>query len=172
MFKSLPKVFEAMGPAGTWIGAAFFIMVLFAALTSSISILEAVVSGLMDKFGWSRKKAVTFETAAALALGILICLGYNKLYFEVDLPNGSKNGQILDIFDYISNNILMPVVAISTCILIGWIVKPKAIIDEATKNGERFGRKGMYIVMVKFIEPVLLFLLLLGSLGVWEKLLK
>ncbi|WP_294481846.1 sodium-dependent transporter [uncultured Ruminococcus sp.] len=172
MFKSLPKVFEAMGPAGTWIGAAFFLMVLFAALTSSISILEAVVSGLMDKFGWSRKKAVTFETAAALALGILICLGYNKLYFEVDLPNGSKNGQILDIFDYISNNILMPVVAISTCILIGWIVKPKTIIDEATKNGERFGRKGMYIVMVKFIEPVLLFLLLLGSLGVWEKLLK
>lgn len=171
MFKSLPKVFEAMGPAGTWIGAAFFIMVLFAALTSSISILEAVVSGLMDKFGWSRKKAVTFETAAALALGILICLGYNKLYFEVDLPNGSKNGQILDIFDYISNNILMPVVAISTCILIGWIVKPKTIIDEATKNGERFGRKGMYIVMVKFIEPVLLFLLLLGSLGVWNKLL-
>ena len=66
----------------------------------------------------------------------------------------------------------MPVVAISTCILIGWIVKPKTIIDEATKNGERFGRKGMYIVMVKFIEPVLLFLLLLGSLGVWEKLLK
>lgn len=171
MFVALPKVFEAMGPAGTWIGAAFFIMVLFAALTSSISILEAVVSGLMDKFGWSRKKAVAIETAAALALGILICLGYNKLYFEVDLPNGSKNGQILDIFDYISNNILMPIVAISTCVLIGWIVKPKTIIDEATKNGERFGRKGMYIVMVKFIEPVLLFLLLLGSLGVWNKLL-
>ncbi|WP_336470104.1 sodium-dependent transporter [Ruminococcus albus] len=171
MFVALPKVFEAMGPAGTWIGAAFFIMVLFAALTSSISILEAVVSGLMDKFGWSRKKAVIIETAAALILGVIICLGYNKLYFELKLPNGSV-GTILDIFDYISNNILMPVVAISTCILIGWIVKPKAIIDEATKNGERFGRKGMYIVMVKFIEPVLLFLLLLGSLGVLEKLLK
>lgn len=171
MFVALPKVFEAMGPAGTWIGAAFFIMVLFAALTSSISILEAVVSGLMDKFGWSRKKAVIIETAAALLLGVIICLGYNKLYFELKLPNGSV-GTILDIFDYISNNILMPVVAISTCILIGWIVKPKAIIDEATKNGERFGRKGMYIVMVKIIEPVLLFLLLLGSLGVWEKLLK
>ncbi|WP_295155324.1 sodium-dependent transporter [uncultured Ruminococcus sp.] len=171
MFIALPKVFEAMGPAGTWIGAAFFLMVLFAALTSSISILEAVVSGFMDKFGWSRKKAVIIETAAALVLGVIICLGYNIFYFELKLPNGSV-GQILDIFDYISNNILMPVVAISTCVLIGWIVKPKAIIDEATKNGERFGRKGMYIVMVKFIEPVLLFLLLLGSLGVWNKLLK
>ena len=171
MFIALPKVFEAMGPAGTWIGAAFFLMVLFAALTSSISILEAVVSGFMDKFGWSRKKAVIIETAAALVLGVIICLGYNIFYFDLTLPNGSV-GQILDIFDYISNNILMPVVAISTCVLIGWIVKPKAIIDEATKNGERFGRKGMYIVMVKFIEPVLLFLLLLGSLGVWNKLLK
>ena len=171
MFIALPKVFEAMGPAGTWIGAAFFLMVLFAALTSSISILEAVVSGFMDKFGWSRKKAVIIETAAALVLGVIICLGYNLFYFELKLPNGSV-GQILDIFDYISNNILMPVVAISTCVLIGWIVKPKAIIDEATKNGERFGRKGMYIVMVKFIEPVLLFLLLPGPPGVWNKLLK
>ncbi|SFB86509.1 sodium-dependent transporter [Ruminococcus albus] len=171
MFIALPKVFEAMGPAGTWIGAAFFIMVLFAALTSSISILEAVVSGFMDKFGWSRKKAVIIETVAALVLGVIICLGYNVFYFDLTLPNGSV-GQILDIFDYISNNILMPVVAISTCVLIGWIVKPKTIIDEATKNGERFGRKGMYIVMVKFIEPVLLFVLLLGSLGVWDKLLK
>ena len=60
----------------------------------------------------------------------------------------------------------MPVVAISTCILVGWILKPKTIIDEATKNGEKFGRKGLYIVMIKFIAPVLLFALLLGSLGI------
>lgn len=164
MFVALPKVFAAMGPIGNVIGAAFFLMVLFAALTSSMSILEAIVSGLIDHFGWSRAKAVVIESAVALGLGILICLGYNAFYFELKLPNGSV-GQILDIFDYISNNILMPVVAISTCILIGWIVKPGTIVDEATKNGERFGRKHLYIVMVKFIEPVLLLLLLIGSLG-------
>lgn len=164
MFVALPKVFAAMGPIGNVIGAAFFLMVLFAALTSSMSILEAIVSGLIDHFGWSRAKAVVIESAVALGLGILICLGYNAFYFELKLPNGSV-GQILDIFDYISNNILMPVVAISTCILIGWIVKPGTIVDEATKNGERFGRKHLYIVMVKFIEPVLLLLLLVGSLG-------
>ncbi|WP_365699138.1 sodium-dependent transporter [Ruminococcus sp.] len=128
MFVALPKVFKAMGPAGTWIGAAFFLMVLFAALTSSISIMEAVVSGFMDKFGWSRKRSVFIETAAALVLGIFICLGYNLFMFEIKLPNGS-GAQILDIFDYISNNILMPVVAISTCILIGWVIKPKTVID-------------------------------------------
>lgn len=164
MFVALPKVFAAMGSAGNIIGAVFFIMVLFAALTSAISILEAIVSALMDKFGFSRTKAVILETAISLVLGIIISLGYNVFYFEQTLPNGST-AQILDIFDYISNNILMPVVAISTCVLIGWLVKPKTIIDEATKNGEKFGRRGMYIVMIKFIEPVLLFILLLGSLG-------
>ena len=73
---------------------------------------------------------------------------------------------MLDLFDYLSNNILMPVVAIGTCILVGWIIKPKTIIDEATKNGEKFGRKTLYIAMIKYIAPVLLFALLLGSLGI------
>lgn len=164
MFVALPKVFAAMGSAGGIIGAVFFIMVLFAALTSAISILEAIVASLIDRFGWTRTKAVAVETAIALVLGIIICLGYSTLYFELKLPNGST-AQILDIFDYLSNNILMPIVAVSTCILIGWIVGPKTVIDEATKNGEKFGRRKLYIVMVKFIEPVLLFILLLGSLG-------
>lgn len=165
MFVALPKVFEQMGPIGNLIGAVFFIMVLLAALTSAMSVLEAVVSGLMDKFHWSRKKAVLIESSIALVLGIIICLGYNLLYFEVPLPNGST-AQLLDIMDYISNNIFMPLVAIGTCILIGWIVKPQMIIDEATKNGEKFGRKTLYILMIKYIAPVLLFILLLGSFGI------
>ncbi len=169
MFVALPKVFAEMGAIGNIVGAVFFIMVLFAALTSCISILEAVVASLIDKFGWSRKKATLIETAIAMVLGVVICLGYNLLYFELKLPNGGT-AQILDLFDYISNNLLMPIVAIGTCILVGWILKPKTIIDEATKNGERFGRKHLFIVMVKFITPVLLFVLLLGSLGVYKKL--
>ena len=97
--------------------------------------------------------------------GIIICLGYNVFYFEAPLPNGAT-AQILDIFDYISNNILMPVVAIGTCILIGWIVKPVTIVKEATKNGEKFGRKALYIAMIKFVSPVMLVILFLGSLGI------
>ena len=170
MFVALPKVFDKMGAVGTVVGAVFFVMVLFAALTSCMSILEAVVSGLMDKFGWSRKKAVIIETSVALAISVVICLGYNALYFEVKLPNTAPGGsaQLLDIFDYFSNNIFMPVVAIGTCILIGWIVSPKTVIDEATKNGEKFGRKAMYIVMIKYITPILLFVLLLGSFGIFS----
>ena len=85
---------------------------------------------------------------------------------EVDLPNGAKGQQLLDVVDYLANNIFMPIVAIGTCVLIGWVVKPKTVIDEATINGEKFGRKGLYIVMIKFIAPAFLIVLLLISSGV------
>lgn len=165
LFVSLPKVFSSMGGVGVVVGAAFFVMVLFAAITSSVSIMEAVVSSLMDQFHISRVKAAVIETVIALAGGLLVCLGYNKLYFEVTLPNGTV-GQILDILDYISNNCLMPVVTISTCILIGWILKPQVIIDEAEKSGIKMGRKKLFIAMIKFVVPVLMIILLLKSLGI------
>lgn len=165
MFVSLPKVFAAMGNIGNLIGCLFFAMVLFAALTSAVSVMEAVVSSLMDKFHMSRLKAAAIETGIALVGGIVVCLGYNKWYFELELPNGAI-AQILDVMDYISNNCLMPIVAIATCILIGWILKPQVIIDEAEKSGCKFGRKKLYVVMIKFVAPVLLLILLLKSVGI------
>ena len=165
LFKAMPKIFNQMGVAGNILGAVFFIMVLFAALTSCISIMEAVCSGMIDK-GMSRKKATITEGVIALVLSTVVCLGYNVFYFEFKLPNGSV-GQILDIMDYAANNILMPLLAIGTCILVGWILKPKTIIDEATKNGEKFGRRWLYTAMIKVVAPIMLFVLLLGSLGVY-----
>lgn len=165
MFVSLPKVFAAMGKAGNVVGVMFFAMVLFAALTSAVSVMEAVVSSFMDQFHVTRVKAAVIETIIALAGGILVCLGYNKLYFEFTLPNGAV-AQILDIMDYISNNALMPIVAIGTCILIGWIVKPELIIQEAEKSGCTFGRRSLYIMMIRFIAPVLLVILFLKSIGI------
>ena len=168
MFVALPKVFAAMGPViGTIVGIAFFVTVAFAALTSSVSIMEAIVSSAMDKFHLERKKATLLVAAFCGIIGLLVCLGYNALYFEAILPNtpAGKNAQILDILDYLSNYILMPVVSIATCIFIGWIVKPKTVIDEVTQSGHKFGREKLYVVMVKFITPVLLTLLLLQALG-------
>lgn len=165
MFVSLPKVFASMGKIGNLIGFLFFAMVLFAALTSAVSVMEAVVSSIMDKFHMSRIKAASIETCIALVGGIVVCLGYNRLYFNITLPNGA-NAQILDIMDYISNNCLMPLVAIGTCILVGWIIKPQVIIDEAEKTGCKFGRKKLYIVMICYIAPVLLLILFLKSMGV------
>ena len=168
MFVALPKVFGQMGNVlGTFVGALFFLMVAFAALTSSVSILEAIVSSAMDKFGWERKKAVLLCGALTMAMGIVVCLGYNAFYFEAILPNtpAGKNAQILDILDYISNYILMPVVSITTCLFIGWIVKPSTVIGEVTLGGHKFGREKLYVVMVKFVTPVLLLILLLQALG-------
>lgn len=165
MFVALPKIFVAMGKAGNIIGTMFFAMVLFAAVTSGMSVLEAVVSSFIDKFNMERQSATVVETIAALVIGVIVCLGYNKLYFEVPLPNGST-AQILDILDYISNSVLMPIVAILTCILVGWVIKPSTIIEESTKNGEKFGRKGLYIAMIKFIAPVLLIILFMISVGI------
>lgn len=165
MFVSLPKVFAAMGKIGNIVGCLFFAMVLFAAVTSAMSVMEAVVSSFMDQFHVSRTKAACIEGVIALVAGVIVCLGYNVLYFEVTLPNGAV-AQILDIMDYISNNLLMPVVAIGTCILIGWVVKPKTIIDEVEKSGCKFGRKWLYIPMIKIIAPVLLIILLLKSAGI------
>ena len=170
MFVALPKIFDKMGPIGPFIGTAFFLMVLFAAITSAMSILEAVVSSMMDKFKWKRKNATIIESLLALGLAVVVCLGYNVWYFDTKLPNTAPGGsaQILDFFDYISNNVLMPVVAIATCIMIGWVLKPNTVIDEVTKNGERLGRKNLFIVMVKFVAPVLLFTLLLMAVGILD----
>ena len=172
MFVSLPKIFVQMGPIGNVVGAAFFAMVLFAAITSAMSVLEAVVSSLIDKFKMSRKAATISETVIAFIIAIVVCLGYNILYFEIRLPNMTpdQNGQILDVMDYISNSVLMPIVAIMTCILIGWILSPKTVIEECEVNGEKLGRKKLFVVMIKFVAPVFLFLLFLKSAGVFQML--
>jgi len=167
MFVSLPKVFEAMGGMGHFIGALFFLMVLFAAITSSISIMEAIVASIIDKFGVSRTKATLIETIIALVMALFVCLGYNGLYFDIVLPNGA-HAQILDVMDYVSNNLLMPVVAIGTCILIGYVVKPKTVFDEVEKSGCTFGRKKLYVAMIKVVAPILLTILLLKSLGLFN----
>ena len=167
LFVAMSQIFAKMGVLGNILGTVFFLTVLFAALTSCISIMEAICSGLIDK-GMTRKKATVTEGVIALVLSTVVCLGYNLFYFEAILPNTEpgKNAQILDIMDYAATYVLMPILAILTCILIGWVVKPKTVIDEATKNGEKFRRKWLYIGMVKVVAPVLLVILLLCSLGV------
>ena len=164
MFISMPKIFGAMGGIGTVVGVVFFVMVAFAALTSSVSILEAIVASVMDKFHMERKKATILVSLYGLIGGLVVCLGYNLFYFELTLPNGTV-GQVLDVMDYISNYVLMPVVAIATCVLVGWVLRPKYIIDEVKLGGFKFGREKLYVVMVKFVTPVMLLLLLIQALG-------
>ncbi len=165
MFISLPKIFEAMGGVGAVVGTVFFVMVAFAALTSSVSIMEAVVSCVQDRLHAGRTKATLGVGAMALVIGLVVCLGYNVFYFELRLPNDSV-GQVLDVLDYISNFVLMPVVSVATCVMVGWVLGPRSTIEEVTRNGERFGREKLYVAMIKVVAPVLLLFLLLQSLGI------
>lgn len=167
MFISLPKVFAAMGSAGTLVGIVFFVMVTFAALTSAMSVMEAIVASFMDQFNWNRSKSTLLIGAYAIIGGIIVCLGYNVAYFELPLPNGAV-AQILDLMDYISNIVFMPLVAIGECLLIGWVVGPDWIIEEIEQGKYKFGRKNMYRIMVKYITPVLLFVLFLQAFGVFN----
>ena len=156
MFKTLPKVFDTM-PLGTVIGVAFFILVLFAALTSSISIMEAIVSNLMDAFKWSRKKSVAVIIIISLALGVVTSLG-NGVLGDVKILGMN----FLDFFDYLSNSVLMPIVALGTCIMIGWRVGTKVIEEEVTKNGNKMGRVTIFRIMVKYLAPIGMMIILIS----------
>lgn len=166
MFISLPKVFAEMGSIGSLIGAVFFVMVLFAALTSSVSIMETLVANCMDIFHTTRKKTSLVIGLLSAAASIVICMGYNVLYFELTLPNG-QTAQLLDVMDYISNSFLMPFISLLTCIFIGWVIKPKWICDEMESSGHPFGRKKLYIVMIRYVVPVMMAVLFLQSAGVF-----
>ncbi len=159
MFVVLPQVFEKMAFGGV-IGALFFLLVLLAALTSSISLMETIVSFFMDKFKWSRKFTCIMVTLGCLAMGVPSLLGYN-VWNHIHLF-GNPNTNILDIFDFISNSILMPIVAFFTCILVGYIIKPKAISDEVKTTDGKFKSEKLFTIMIKWIAPLFL-LIILGS---------
>ena len=165
MFEVLPQVFGQMF-GGQIIGALFFIMVFFAALTSSISLMETVVSIICDKCKINRKLCCGIVFAGSVLIGLLSCLGYNVLD---DIKIIGMN--FLDFFDFISNSVIMPVVALLTCLFIAYVIKPKAIIDEVEITG-KFKKKALVVVMVKYIAPVCIVLILVSSvldaLGVFK----
>ncbi len=147
MFVTLPKVFDSM-PFGTVIGTLFFLLVLFAALTSSISLMETIVSIVQDMLHWSRRLSTIIVTLFSVAVALPSSLGFGK--WSGIQPLGMS---FLDFFDFISNSILMPVVALLTCLFIGYVVKPKAVIEEVRLNS-RFKREKLFRIMIKYIAPV------------------
>ncbi len=154
MFKTLPMVFDQM-PMGSIVGGAFFILVFLAALTSSISLTEAIVSSFMDKFKITRIKAVIAIYVITLLLGVPSALGYG-IWGHITV----LGMDFLTFFDYISNSVMMPILAIGTCLLAGWFMNLKDIEDEITKNGEVFKRRNVFRAMIKYIAPVLLCIIL------------
>ena len=158
MFGVLPKIFDTM-PGGAFIGATFFIMVLLAALTSSISLMETVVSTIKDKWKIDRKFSCFITLGLSIVLGSLSCLGYSEwsgfAFFG--------KFQILDFFDFITNSVMMPIIALLTCVFISYFLKPKSIIDEVSLSG-RFKLKNMFSIMIKYIAPICLMIILVFAI--------
>ena len=146
-------------------GALFFPAAIFATLTSCISVLESIVANCVEIFHTDRKKTVVVLSVIYLAASAVIALGYSKFYFELPLPNGSV-GQLLDLMDYVSNSVMMPFIALLSTILIGWVKSPQYVIDEMERNGETFRRRGVYTIMIRYIAPVMMFVLFLQSTGI------
>ncbi|MBQ7322570.1 MAG: sodium-dependent transporter [Clostridia bacterium] len=156
MFVTLPKIFHSM-PGGTVIGITFFVMVFFAALTSAISLMETVVSIFMDRLHLGRRACCLLVLGISLLLGLLSTLGYSA-WSEVKL----LGMQFLDLFDFISNSVLMPIIALLTCIFVGYFLKPGTLIEEVELSGT-FRGKHLFSVMIRFVAPVFILLILLSS---------
>ena len=164
MFISLPKVFYSMHGIGRVVGLLFFVMAAFAALTSCVSVLETITANCMEIFHTERKKTTLVLTVVYTAASVIIALGYSLFYVELPLPNGSI-GQLLDLMDYISNSFMMPFISMLSAILIGWVIGPDWIVEEVEHGGRTFGLKRLYAVMIKYVVPVIMFVLFLESAG-------
>ena len=127
--------------------------------------LETITANCMEIFHTRRRPTTIVLTLIYTAASVIIALGYSLFYVELPLPNGSI-GQLLDLMDYISNSFMMPFISMLSAILIGWVVGPSWIVEEVEHGGRRFGLKGLYRVMIKYVVPVVMFILFLESIGI------
>ena len=159
MFITIPKVFANMG-MGTFVGVLFFILVLFAALTSSIALTESSVSTIEDELGWSRKKSTLLVAAVMVILGTLSCLGYGPLASVTIIGM-----QFLDFFDFMTNSVMMPIAAIATCLLVSRVIGVEKIEEEVTQGGKPFKRKRVFNMMIRRLCPIFAAIILISSVA-------
>ena len=158
MFITLPKVFASMG-FGTATGIVFFILVLLAALTSAVSLMETSVSTFMDELHWSRKKCCGLMVVIMIVLGTASSMGYGLLDF---IRIFGMN--FLDFFDFMTNSVMMPLAALATCILILRVVGIDGMVKEIEQSSP-FRRKKLYRVFIKYFAPICLIIILLSSIA-------
>ena len=159
MFITLPKVFAEMG-LGTVVGVLFFVLVLFAAVTSSIALTESAVSTFEDELGWDRKRSTVLIGVIMIALGSLSALGYGPLAGVTVFGM-----QMLDFFDFLTNSVMMPIAAIATCLLISRVVGVDAIAQEVTAEGKPFRRKKIFCFMIRWLCPIFAAIILASSVA-------
>ena len=161
MFIVLPQMFASFGDFAPVIGVLFFLLVIFAALTSAISLMETCVSIIHDGAKCSRKKATVITFVIIGVAAVFVNLGYNGLSFIEPLGAGTS---LLDFFDFVSNTIMMPIVAFLTCLFVGWCIKPK-IIEEEIMASSKFRWRAAWRIMIKYIAPILIAIVFISFLA-------
>ena len=159
MFITIPKVFASMG-MGTAVGVLFFVLVLFAALTSSIALTESAVSTFEDELGWDRTRSTILIGCIMITLGSLSALGYGPLASVTVFGM-----QFLDFFDFLTNSVMMPIAAIATCLLVSRIVGVEKIEEEVTQEGQPFRRKPVFNFMLRYLCPIFAAIILASSVA-------
>ena len=159
MFITIPKVFASMG-LGTVVGVLFFLLVLFAAVTSSIALTESAVSTFEDELGWSRKRSTVLVGVIMVALGTLSSLGYGPLAGVTVIGM-----QFLDFFDFLTNSVMMPIAAIATCLLVSRVIGVERIEEEVELDGQPFRRKKVFRFMIRWLCPIFAAVILASSVA-------
>lgn len=159
MFITMPKIFASMG-FGRPAGIIFFLLVLFAALTSAIALAESAVSTFQDELHWGRKRASLVLFIIIALLGSLSALGYGPLAMVKIVGM-----QFLDFFDFLTNSVMMPLAAMATCLLIVRVIGVDKIAAELTKNGALFQRRAVFNFMIKYLCPFFVAIILFSSLA-------
>lgn len=159
MFITIPKVFASMNMGG-FVGILFFFLVLCAALTSSIALTESAVSTFQDELGWGRKKSTVVVTVIMVLLGTLSSLGYGPLGGVQILGM-----QFLDLFDFLTNSVMMPIAAIATCLLVSRVMGVKKIEEEMTIENGKFKRKPIFNFMIRYLCPFFAAVILISSVA-------
>ncbi|MBF8984149.1 sodium-dependent transporter [Lutibacter sp. B2] len=149
MFVTLPAVFAKM-PFGSLFALLFFVLVLLAALTSSISLLEVCVSYVVDEWKWSRKKTTMVLALAIFLIGVPTSLSFGPW---ADIKIFGKN--FFDLYDFITSNVFLPLGGLMSCITIGWVWGTDNAIKEATSNGKvKFALAKVWCFLIKWVAPV------------------
>ena len=156
MFITLPRVFESMG--GAWIGVLFFLLVLMAALTSSVSLAESACATFEDELHWSRPKAAALVSAILVGLGSLSCLGFNALSHIAPLGM-----DILSFFDFLTNSVMMPIAAAAICLLVLKVISVERMEAEITRSSA-FRRRRVYFFVIRYLAIILLAIILISSI--------
>jgi neurotransmitter:Na+ symporter, NSS family len=177
VFNVLANIFQQM-PLGNIAGALFFLLLFFAAITSTISMLEAPSAYFMDQKKWSRKKAACTVAIVAFLFGIPSALSTGAVeslsIMKIDFLGVIKTG-FMDVFDYLFGSLLMMLVVLSTCLFTGWFIKTEKLVDEieqgmpSFKTGSVLGIAPykIWLFMVRFICPIIIGLVILNMVGVF-----